>query len=302
MGSRGRAATNGARSLTRRLRARFEPGQERDYELIRVRLRKRAERTRETRSWLRFKVSVVAADRRGATLEWQHLDAQADGGDDPAADAARAAAGPLLLELMRRLRLRYRVRPDGRFLRLLNRDEVGRHVERMRDLLSAQLPEEVRAAVRAATEPLAASDAALLRDVSLFHAPYGLACVEGGQRLQEVRVRHPLGGVVPGVERVRLRTRQGRRGPLYHVVRVERLLDPEPLRRVVLRNLKRMAAVIGRELPTEGVRIELLDRSAYELGADDGWPRRLTFDRDSTLETPLESGSQGETIEIRRAR
>ena len=113
---------------------------------------------------------------------------------------------------------------------------------------------------------------------------------------------HPLGGVVPGVERVRLRTRQGRRGPLYHVVRVERLLDPEPLRRVVLRNLKRMAAVIGRELPTEGVRIELLDRSAYELGADDGWPRRLTFDRDSTLETPLESGSQGETIEIRRAR
>lgn len=282
------------------LRARFEAGQAREYELTRRREVVRASGPAGVgAARTRFRLAVVAVDRRGATLEWETLDVQA-GGTQQRGEVARAL-GPDLANLMRGLRIRYRVSPEGRVRRLVDVELWQRRVDELLAQLVAPLPPEARAAVESVARGVALQPR-LLRDVTLLHAPYGLSGVEGGERATPTRSRHPLGGVIPGVVIVALERRRAPRAAAPWVVRLDSLLDESALRRLVLRHTSRLAAVMGRALPERyDVRITHCEQGRFVL-APDSWPQRLRFQRTTFIETPIESGGQKETITIVRRR
>lgn len=233
-----------------------------------------AERIKESEISFEVNLRVIDSTDKGYTLEWKQRNYQSAGIND-------ASLG-MINAVMKDLMLIYTTDELGTFKELVNWKEVRDFwLDKLRLSLNKndQQVMEMFNKMKAMLEKRENVEVAVIREVQLYHAPYGLEYSLGGEATETVLPNISGGSPIPAFITLRLDSLDVP-GNLCRVS-IAQSIDKQKGREVVIELMKKLMPASAADADFEGSIQELLmdDVQEYKFYLSTGWINRICLVR-----------------------
>jgi hypothetical protein len=237
-------------------------------------------------------VKVLDSTATGFKMQWVYKNFKAAGLADNAINGLNA--------IMEGLKITYATDEVGGFLELLNWQEVRNYAMKNYEKVNARTKHNAEfSAVLNQTKAIFNSkkntEALLIREIQVFHTPYGVEYDTNGS-ISETEVPNATGGE-PFPASLTLKLDELNTEKDYCTVSVNQTIDKNKAGPIIAEVIKKLAGnkpVDAAKIKKETTGLEISDLNAFTFSLADGWMKKIVYSRIANVG----SDKQVETYEI----